>query len=39
MTRKPAMTIEQSDIGVTVAILLVATALIVGVFGAAGTFL
>jgi hypothetical protein len=33
------MTTEQSDIGVTVAILLAATALIVGVFGASGTFL
>jgi len=33
------MTTGQSDIGVTVAILLAATALIVGVFGASGTFL
>lgn len=33
------MTSEQTDIGVTVAILLVATALIAGVFGASGAFL
>jgi hypothetical protein len=33
------MTTEQSDIGVTVAILLVASALIAGVLGASGAFL
>jgi hypothetical protein len=33
------MTTEQSDIGVTLAILLVASALIAGVFGAPGALL